>query len=184
MAEPVNYRIAQNQKPLSGATVRTDEEGRVSIDQVSAEYEIRVDTIHAYDHAVLYEGPVTENDEEYDNEMGRGLFLISAHGTQLLVGVQRRRPQRFNLSPRSDFSFTPASPVAGEEITFSDESVPDGMTVVRWVWSWGDGSDPEVYTTNQDVTHTFVSNGRYKVTLTILNSQGIGAKKSETIYIG
>ena len=67
------------------------------------------------------------------------------------------------------FNFTPASPVTGQSVQFTDTSTggPTG-----WSWNFGDGST----STSQNPTHAFAGSGQYTVTLTASNAGGSNAK--------
>jgi len=58
------------------------------------------------------------------------------------------------------FVYSPASPLAGDSVTFSDRS--DGG-VTSWAWNFGDGSA----SSQQNPAKTFAAAGSYNVTLTI-----------------
>jgi PKD repeat protein len=57
------------------------------------------------------------------------------------------------------FSYSPASPSAGQLVTFTDQSTPAPS---GWQWNFGDGST----STAQNPTHAFAQ-GSYNVTLTV-----------------
>ena len=67
--------------------------------------------------------------------------------------------------PAADFSFSPASPVTGQVVTFTDLSKGG---VASWSWDFGDG----VTSTLKNPTHVYCSGGSYNVTLTATNSIG------------
>ena len=70
--------------------------------------------------------------------------------------------------PVADFSYSPASPEVGENVTFTDESYdPDG-TIVTWSWDFGDGETANV--TNP--VHSYSSAGNYTVRLTVTDNSG------------
>jgi PKD repeat protein len=60
-----------------------------------------------------------------------------------------------------DFTVDPASPIAGEEATFTPSNVPDGATVT-WQYDPGGAFVPEN-------THTFAAAGPYDVTMRVAN---------------
>ena len=90
----------------------------------------------------------------------------------------------FSLSPVCDFTISPTSGISvGDTVTFTDSSTYDGLKTIRWVWNWGDGTESSVKFSAAAVTHTFSLAGRYKVSLTIVDSQGRGSKKSKYIVV-
>jgi PKD repeat protein len=73
-----------------------------------------------------------------------------------------------NESPIADFSYTPESPLVDEIIQFTDSSIDTDGTVVGWSWDFGDGS----YSTQQNPSHIFDSEGTYMVSLTVTDDDG------------
>lgn len=64
----------------------------------------------------------------------------------------------------ADFTFSPASGPAPLAVSFTDTTT--NGTHNTWIWDFGDGSA----STNQNPTHTFTSEGTYKVKLTVSNA--------------
>jgi len=60
----------------------------------------------------------------------------------------------------ASFTFSPASPVSGQAVRFTDAST-GGPSM--WQWSFGDGST----STSQNPSHPFLTAGSYAVTLTV-----------------
>jgi len=83
-----------------------------------------------------------------------------------------------NSPPSASFSYTPLNPVENETITFdaSSSSDSDG-TIVSYQWDFGDGE----MAAGSKVEHTYTSQGKYKVTLTVTDNDG--AQKSTYKYI-
>lgn len=71
--------------------------------------------------------------------------------------------------PTSDFTFSPASPQAGQSVSFTDTS---GGSPTSWSWNFGDGGT----STARNPVHAFASAGSYNVTLTTSNSGGSNAR--------
>ena len=67
--------------------------------------------------------------------------------------------------PRASFAYSPASPVSGEPVQFTDTSTG---TPTSWSWSFGDGSTSSL----QNPTHTFATAGSKMVTLTAAVASG------------
>jgi formylglycine-generating enzyme required for sulfatase activity len=67
--------------------------------------------------------------------------------------------------PTAAFAFSPAAPVAGQTVTFTDQSTG---TPTSWSWTFGDNGT----STAQHPTHTFASAGTYTVRLTAINAAG------------
>ena len=87
----------------------------------------------------------------------------------------------FDKPPTADFTSSPTSPVAGEQIMFdgSASSDPDG-TVQSWTWSFGDGDtvfDGPVF------DHAYNEPGNYTVTLTVTDNAGLTGSKSVILTV-
>jgi PKD repeat protein len=65
----------------------------------------------------------------------------------------------------ASFTYSPTSPVAGQEVQFTDTSMGSPTS---WQWNFNDGASSTV----QHPSHTFTSPGSYNVTLTVSNSSG------------
>lgn len=180
----LNFNIAQNQKANSGADIQSDSEGNLSVRNGSiVQSEIRVDRVHAYLDLALYEQDVYEN-EGANTNAGQSLFLIYRHGRHILCGKPRTRPEPFSLQPVCDFTISPTSGISvGDTVTFTDSSTYDGLNTIKWVWNWGDGTESSVKFSSAAVTHAFSLVGRYKVSLTIVDAQGRGSKKSKYVVV-
>ena len=59
-----------------------------------------------------------------------------------------------------------------KSITFTDSSLNNGSTLVRWYWNFGDGSPQVIATSNSSQTHTYTSTGIFNVTLKVETSTG------------
>jgi PKD repeat protein len=77
--------------------------------------------------------------------------------------------------PVAGFSFTPASPLTGQSLEFTDTST---NSPTSWAWSFGDGGT----SSTQNPTHTFVNAGAYTVTLAVTNAGGSNST-SQTITV-
>jgi PKD repeat protein len=72
----------------------------------------------------------------------------------------------------ASFTFTPATPVAGQPVQFTDASTGNPTT---WSWDFGDGGS----STARNPSHTYAQTGTYTVTLTVgRDSQTKSASKS------
>ncbi|MFI4978174.1 MAG: protease pro-enzyme activation domain-containing protein [Solirubrobacterales bacterium] len=76
--------------------------------------------------------------------------------------------------PVANFSFTPASPVVGQTVLFTDESTGSPTS---WSWNFGDGATSTV----QNPTHNF-GTGTYQVSLTVSDSGG-SSTKTEAVVV-
>jgi len=96
----------------------------------------------------------------------------------------RSRPITVRALPHADFTWSPLSPQAGEQVTFDGSlSTPDGGTIVSYEWNFGDGS-PKVKELDPITTHTYSTYGTYTVTLNVTDSEGKWNTRSATITVG
>jgi PKD repeat protein len=86
-----------------------------------------------------------------------------------------------NQPPTASFTFSPANPDPGENVTFnaSASSDPDG-TITAYSWSFGDGTTG----TGMHITKAYTSAGSYVVTLTATDNLGATNTTTRTIQVG
>ncbi len=85
--------------------------------------------------------------------------------------------------PTAEFTWSPPSPTATEQVTFNASmSQANSGTITVYVWDFGDGS-PILTTGLPIATHTYSKGQDYKVTLTVINSDGLSSTISKTITI-
>jgi PKD repeat protein len=95
--------------------------------------------------------------------------------TWSIVSVRQR--------PVASFDFTPPDPLMHELVVFdASSSTPDGGTLVRYEWDFGDGS-PKVIETDHLTNHTYNSYGTYTVTLNVTDSEGKWDTESKPITV-
>jgi PKD repeat protein len=91
--------------------------------------------------------------------------------------------QRVLRLPAASFTFTPATPSEGQNVSFTDTSTePDGGTIPARTWDWGDGTAIN-YTPSRSIGHSFGDNDSYKVVQTVANSQWQTASLERTLTI-
>ena len=74
--------------------------------------------------------------------------------------------------PIADFFWSPYYPQRYENVTFDASiSSPDGGTIIKYVWNFGDGS-PIVEETDPITFHIYTDVGNYTVTLNVTDSEG------------
>ena len=180
----VNYRIRANQKAISGTEFDTSEDGVITTRGAYLEGGgMIVDQIHAIAGVGLYELQIDES-TTVDEDRGAVMFIYPNPAHPLLVGRRIVRPYRPTDSPTADFTFSPSTGISpGDTIVFSDASDSNDLEIARWTWDWSDGSDPTTLTTAADVSHSFSAAGKYKVSLTIIASDGSGSKKSTLVFV-
>ncbi len=84
--------------------------------------------------------------------------------------------------PTATFTFTPSYPIEGEIITFdASTSTPNGGVITSYQWNFGDGNITTVATST--ITHAYSATGNYTVTLTIVDSEGLGDSESRIVSV-
>lgn|GEM_PF-2787004 len=68
-------------------------------------------------------------------------------------------------APVAGFTFSPASPVVGQTVSFTDTST---NSPTSWSWTFGDGGT----SSSRNPTHTYATAGTFNVTLTATNAGG------------
>jgi len=84
----------------------------------------------------------------------------------------------------ASFTTTPASPVAGQTVTFdgSASTAPAGDSITSYLWNFGDGNSQT--TTTATTTHVFAKQGTFTATLTVVDAHGnASAPASEKIVV-
>ncbi|MEI7529015.1 MAG: PKD domain-containing protein, partial [Elusimicrobiota bacterium] len=111
------------------------------------------------------------NGTPYDYSVCRSTYLYSDTTTDPAV-LARITPYIDDTdylfatdAPSAAFSFSPASPAAGETVAFTDAS---GGSPTSWEWDFGDGGSSAA----QNPAHAYASSGTYTVTLTAANTAG------------
>jgi len=76
----------------------------------------------------------------------------------------------------SSFTFSPASPITGQAVQFTDTSVG---SPTAWLWNFGDGST----STARNPSHAYTTAGPKTVTLTVTNNSGSDSS-GRTVTVG
>ena len=83
------------------------------------------------------------------------------------------------VPPVADFTFSPSNPTAGEEVVFNaSKSVDDGQ-ITDYIWNFGDRKSGRGMT----VTHTYTAPGRYEVSLTVFDNDGLSDTVTKTVNV-
>jgi parallel beta-helix repeat protein len=73
-----------------------------------------------------------------------------------------------NIPPEARFTYSPGSPTTEADVAFTDASTDKDGRIVRWYWSFGDGTSSSL----QNPRHRYTSAGTYTVTLTVTDDRG------------
>ncbi|AKB36579.1 cell surface protein [Methanosarcina siciliae C2J] len=122
--------------------------------------------------------PLVFNATNYISETGNeaGVQATTSGGMDalqqiLVVEYEESAP----AAPVADFTAAPTSGDAPLEVNFTDTSTGSPTS---WFWDFGDGANAS----EQNVSHTYTSAGRYNVTLTVSNAGG-SDEELKTDYI-
>jgi hypothetical protein len=114
-------------------------------------------------HATAFLAEATDTDPDDTNSTD-----------SVTVGVNAVPP-----APVAAFTYSPAAPITGSPVQFTDAST--GGAPDTWAWSFGDGGT----STAQNPTHTYGSAGTFTVTLTASNAGGSSqASMDVTVTLG
>ena len=80
---------------------------------------------------------------------------------------------------KADFTWEPFSPLAMEEVHFTDMSVSSEANIVTWSWNFGDGTT----SAERNPTHVFEDDGIYQVTLSVTTDKGDRDVATHTIEV-
>jgi len=94
-------------------------------------------------------------------------YYCIIHGSMMQGTIVVQQGQAL---PTANFSFQPAAPTIGTNVTFTDTS---GGAPTSWAWNFGDPASGTSNTSNaQNPTHAFLSAGTFNVSLTATNAAG------------
>ena len=79
----------------------------------------------------------------------------------------------------SDFVGTPVFGNPPLEVSFTDESIPEGYEITDFHWNFGDGDE----STAQNPVHIYEDEGIYTVSLTVTDASGASAIETRVNYI-
>ena len=84
-----------------------------------------------------------------------------------------------NQPPHADFYWSPSGDIkTGDVVSFHDNSTDDG-TIIAWEWDFGDGN----YSIIQNPTHVYSDDGKYDVTLRVIDNNGSANSTTKQITI-
>lgn len=99
--------------------------------------------------------------------------------TQTVVTIIVSNGGGNDAAPTAAFSFNPASPSTGQEVTFDGSQSSDDRGVVTYLWEFGDGFEAE----GKTVTHSYADPGAFEVTLWVTDDRGQTSSLTKTITV-
>lgn len=85
-----------------------------------------------------------------------------------------------NQPPSADFTFSPTTPMAQENILFDASGSTDPeASLVNYTWDFGDGQQAE----GISVSHAFTNGGNYQVTLTVTDAGQLTDTMTQTVSV-
>jgi len=87
-----------------------------------------------------------------------------------------------DAAPRADFTVSNLSPLENTTVYFNDTSYSYPDTIVYYSWVFGDGS-VEAGPVASHVSHVYLQNGSYNVTLTVTDSDESTSKHWDTVQV-
>jgi PKD repeat protein len=86
-------------------------------------------------------------------------------------------------NPNANFTYSPIPPILNQTVTFdASSSVSGSGGIAEYVWDFGEGLG-NVTTTNSTVTYVFIYAGNHKVTLTVIDSDGLNNTIVEVVDV-
>ncbi|WP_415839979.1 S-layer homology domain-containing protein [Paenibacillus endophyticus] len=119
-------------------------------------------------------GPTIETYPEAAVDLEWSGNTVSGNGTD----TQLESRGFADPKPTADFE-APFTAETGELVSFTNESMPNGGTIVENLWDFGDG----LPTTDINPTHTYYEPGTYRVTLVVWSDLGRASLKEQVITI-
>jgi PKD repeat protein len=116
---------------------------------------------------------------EYNEAIASGSYWLQQEWSNASSACAQRLSAATS-TPTAAYIFTPASPQAGQAVSFSGASSTDtGATITGYSWTFGDGATG----TGVSPSHTYTNSGTYTVKLTITDSAGHTSSVSHTISV-
>jgi len=104
-------------------------------------------------------------------------FLLLAFLVVLTTACSEDEEQ---LAPVAEFTFSPESLLAGDEVQFTDNSQPGSNDIIEWTWDFG---VVEANSDQQNATYVYQEEGDYDVRLFIKDASGMTAICEKVITV-
>jgi PKD repeat protein len=114
-----------------------------------------------------------------------GVFVVTLTVTNLSGCKQTVQKQiRVNQAPVSAFSYANAN-CSGSPVAFNDLSYTLQGYIIKWTWTFGDGTDTTIYFPGpQNVSHIYANGGNYNVSLTVKTSDSCSNSVTHQVPVG
>jgi PKD repeat protein len=109
----------------------------------------------------------------YDGSLSASVTSVSLATKTGVILIQSPLEKR-----ACSFTFTPQDPVAGQQVSFEDQS-SDPSEIVSWHWDFGDGAA----SSDQNPSHAYGDPGSYNVSLQITYNDGQEASCSQQLSV-
>ena len=97
-----------------------------------------------------------------------GLYAVSLTVLTDIGNSITTREGYVSIRPEAKFSADVTSGVDSLTVQFTDETDPGNLSVLSWLWTFGDGSE----STSRNPSHTYTEPGTYTVSLTTRSNEG------------
>jgi len=105
--------------------------------------------------------------------------IDKANTYSAMITLRRSVPVA-KMPPHASFTYAPASPKNGEEISFYDQSYDYDDDIVSWRWEFGDGTASNA----TRATHAYLIPGTYSVFLTVTDQSGNTDVMTLSVVVG
>lgn len=96
-----------------------------------------------------------------------------------LVSACKEEPEPANKPPVASFLASNLTPENNEEVSFTDQSTDEDGKIVKWEWSFGDGSTSQ----EQHPKKTFEAEGVFTVKLTVTDDDGNRSEATRDVTV-
>ncbi len=100
-------------------------------------------------------------------------------------GCSTTTPKTIHVAKLPVATFTVSTPnCEGQNIAFTNSSTAADGTINKWVWDYGDGSSPEVFTNGLPViNHIYAVAGTYNAVLTVTTDKGCSSTFTKAVIV-
>lgn len=125
--------------------------------------------------------PTTQQSPTH-NYTASGTYTVSLTTTSAVGCISAATTKQVVVNALPSADFTASAPTCITQIiTFTHTSIPNSVTITKWTWNFGDGSQTS---NQQSPTHTYSATGTYNVTLQVETDKGcISMVKSKPVVI-